>query len=194
LIDDIYENFKKEDNTSLTSITISYHDEKKDQKTISDQEIKRIIELFDKKKTIVIPKVEKIDKKENSSIPNGEGKFSIIQNYSQIKFERPKHYIVHSQKNILEPNQKDYEATIHDMNFLKYENSITLDELEKIITELENDINKGEMIPQDRIKEIIIRIIPEKKNHIDKIIKVIIFTILFYIIIVFDLKFNYSTG
>jgi len=46
-----------------------------------------------------------------------------------------------------------------------------VEELEKIISALENDINKGEMIPPERIKEIILSIIPDKKQFVDKIYK-----------------------
>ena len=169
LVSDINEVFKKEDLISSTfSLGVSFDDKK----TASEIEIKRIMDLFDKKKTIVIPKVEKLDKNPNAAPTTGEGNFSIDLNYKQKLYERPKHYIIYSQKNILEPQGKDYEATIHDMNFLKYENMITLEELEKIISELENDINKGEMIPQDRIREIILRLIPDKKGFVDKIAKV----------------------
>jgi hypothetical protein len=169
IFSDINEVFKKEDLISSTfSLGVCFDDKK----TASEIEIKRIMDLFDKKKTIVIPKVEKLDKNPNAAPTTGEGNFSIDLNYKQKLYDRPKHYIIHSQKNILEPQGKDYEATIHDMNFLKYENMITLEELEKIISELENDINKGEMIPQERIREIILRLIPEKKGFVDKIAKV----------------------
>jgi hypothetical protein len=126
-------------------------------------EIKRIIDLFEKKKTIIIPKTENI---------TGEGNFTVNLNYQQKLFDRPKHLIVYSQKCNLEPTTKDYEATIHDMNFLKYEKNISLDDIERVITDLENDVNKGEMIPYDRIKEIIIRVLPDKKSQADRIAKV----------------------
>jgi hypothetical protein len=185
LFSDINEVFKKDD---LLSSTWSLGNSFEDKKSISEIEIKRVMDLFDKKKTIVIPKVEKLDKNSNVPAATGEGNFSIDLNYKQKLYERPKHYIVYSQKNVLEPHGKDYEATIHDMNFLKYENTIIIEELEKVISELENDINKGEMIPQDRIREIIIRIIPDKKGFVDKIAKVCTLSISNYIIIVFDLN------
>jgi hypothetical protein len=169
LISDINEVFKKED---FLSSSWSMGNSFEEKRTPSEIEIKRVIDLFDKKKTIVIPKVEKLNEGGNSVSATGEGNFSIDLNYKQRLYERPKHYIVHSQKNVLEPQAKDYEASIHDMNFLKYENTITLEELEKIISELENDINKGEMIPQERIREIILRIIPDRKGFVDKISKV----------------------
>jgi hypothetical protein len=167
LIPDINEVFKKDDNPALNWVSNSQNDPK----ALGDQEIKRILDLFDKKKNIVIPKSENIEKKDNQSGQNGEGKFTINENYKQTKFERPRHYIVHSQKNHLEPKMKDYEANIHDMAFLKFENACTLEELEKIITDLENDINKGEMIPTERIKDIISKYVSSPSN-IDKICKV----------------------
>jgi hypothetical protein len=173
-VTDINEVFKKEDTSALNWVSSSYLEEKRDPKALGDAEIKRILDLFDKKKNIVIPKSE--EKKETLPGQNGEGKFSINENYQQTHFEKPKHYIVFSQKNQLEPKTKDYEATIHDMNFLKYENFITLEELEKIISDLENDINKGEMIPTERIREIITRTIPDNKSQVDKICKVSLFS------------------
>jgi tRNA/tmRNA/rRNA uracil-C5-methylase (TrmA/RlmC/RlmD family) len=182
LVSDINEVFKKDD---LILSTFGMGNSYEDKRSVTEIEIKRVMDLFDKKKTIVIPKVEKLDKNPNAAAPTGEGNFSIDLNYKQKLYERPKHCIVYSQKNVLEPQGKDYEATIHDMNFLKYENTITLEELEKIVSELENDINKGEMIPQDRIREIILRIIPDKKGFVDKIAKVSLLTTSNYIIIVF---------
>lgn len=182
LISDVNEVFKKEDLLSSSWSMGNSFDEKR---TASEIEIKRVMDLFDKKKTIIIPKVEKLNEGGNTASASGEGNFSIDLNYKQRLYERPKHYIVYSQKNVLEPQGKDYEATIHDMNFLKYENAITLEELEKIVSELENDINKGEMIPQERIREIILRIIPDKKGFVDKIAKVSILSTSNYIIIVF---------
>jgi hypothetical protein len=157
---------------------------KPDPKSIIEFEKKRIVELFDKKKTILIPKVEKFEKSaisaqsqpttENQQKQTGEGNFSTLNlSYKPTEFVRPKHYIVYSEKNRLEPKGKDYEATLYDLNFLKFENNfISVEELEKIISALENDINKGEMIPQERIREIILSVIPEKNQYVDKIYKV----------------------
>lgn len=173
LITDINEVSKKEDSASLNWVITSHNDDKKASISLVEYEKQRIIELFSKKKTIEIPRVEKVDKKDIKPEQNGEGKFSTISNYKQYEYTRPKHYIVYSQKNVLEPKGKDYEATIYDFNFLKFENYfISVDELERIISALENDINKGEMIPQDRIKEIILSVVPDKKQHADKIAKV----------------------
>lgn len=130
--------------------------------------------MFDKKKTIVIPRAEDFSKK-SAPVQNTEsGNFSTLNlSYKQTEFIRPKHFIVYSEKNRLEPNEKDYEASISDINFLTFEKFfISIEQLEKIISALENDINKGEMIPPERAKEIIANIIPDKKDHIDKVYKV----------------------
>jgi hypothetical protein len=104
------------------------------------------------------------------------GNFSTLNlSYKQTEFIRPNHLIVYSEKNRLEPKEKDYEASISDLNFLTFEKFfISIEQLEKIISALENDINKGEMIPPERAKEIIANIIPDKKDHVDKVYKVFI--------------------
>lgn len=151
------------------------HNSEKEKHTVVEYEIKKIIELFDKKKTIVIPRAEDISKNSNASGNIESGNFSTLNlSYKQTEFIRPNHLIVYSEKNRLEPKEKDYEASISDLNFLNFEKYfITVEQLEKIISALENDINKGEMIPAERAREIIANIIPDKKDHIEKIFKVI---------------------
>lgn len=173
IITDINELYKKDENSALNWGKELSGDTKSETKSIKEAEIKKIIELYDKKRTIIIPKVEE---KTPSGQPSqsSEGKFSThTVAYKQTEYVRPKNYIVYSEKNRLEPQGKDYEATTVDMNFLNFEKFfISVEELEKIISALENDINKGEMIPTERVKEIIQSIIPDKKQHIDKIIRV----------------------
>jgi hypothetical protein len=158
IIRDINELYKKEDNLAITP----NGENKYDGKSILEQEMKKIIDCFDKKKTIVIPGEK------------GEGNFTTHNlQYKQTEYIRPKNYIVYSEKNRLEPKGKDYEISMSDLNFLKFEHFFISElELEKIISALENDINKGEMIPNDRVKEIISSIIPDKKQHVDKILRV----------------------
>jgi hypothetical protein len=170
IIRDVSELYKKEDPLALNWVRDSYSDGQNEPKSIREAEIKKIIELFDKKKTIIIPKIEETP----VLCSTGEGKFSTLTvSYKQTEYIRPKHYLVYSEKNRLEPKVKDYEASQVDLNFLKFENFfISCDELEKIISALENDINKGEMIPSERVKEIVIGIIPEKKQFVDKVIRV----------------------
>ncbi len=159
MVRDVNELYKKEENSALNWVK---EDIKGDAKSNLEAEIKKIGDLFEKKKTIVIPS------------ENGEGKFSTHQiSYKQTEFVRPKNYIVYSEKNRLEPKGKDYEITSGDINWLTFENNpINEAELEKIISALENDINKGEMIPNERVREIILSIIPEKKQYVDRIQKV----------------------
>lgn len=173
IIRDINDLYKKEDNTALNWIKESGQDGKPEGKIVLESEIKRIFELFDKKRTIIIPKAEKFEKNSQQS-STAEGKFTTHTiAYKQSEFIRPKHYIVYSEKNRLEPKGKDYEASVVDLNFLTSEKFfISTDELEKIISALENDVNKGETIPLERAKEIVVNIIPEKKQHVDKICKV----------------------
>jgi hypothetical protein len=172
-IRDINDLYKKEDNSALNWVKETAQDGKPDSKSIIESEIKRIFELFDKKKTIIIPKAEKFEKATQPS-STGEGKFTTHTiTYKQTEFIRPKHYIVYSEKNRLEPKGKDYEATVVDLNFLSSEKFfISTEELEKIISALENDVNKGETIPLERAKEIVVNLIPDKKQHVDKICKV----------------------
>ena len=200
IIRDLGEFYKKEDASALSWVKDSLGEVKYEPKAILEAEVKKIIELFDKKKTIVIPKVEmqnSLVAEKPAAQPSGEGKFSTHQvAYKQSEFVRPKHYLVYSEKNRLEPKGKDYEASVIDLNFLKFEKDfISSEELEKIISALENDINKGEMIPNERVKEIILNIIPEKKQHVDKIIKVCLFPnpfsfhLICYLFLIFPLAF-----
>jgi hypothetical protein len=181
IIRDVNEVIKKDDTNPLNWVIGSSGETARDPKLFLESEIKKICELFDKKKTIIIPKAEKFENKPATAQPgaNGEGKFTTHQvTYQLSEYVRPKHYIVYSERSRLEPKHKDYEATVYDLNFLKYENYfITVEELEKIISAVENDINKGEMMPSERIKEIILSIVPDKKQHVDKIYKVCIFTL-----------------
>jgi hypothetical protein len=174
IIRDLGEFYRKEDSSALNWVKDLSGDANFESKSIIEGEIKKIFELFDKKKTIVIPKVEESEKLAAAQ-STSEGKFTTHSvSYKQSEFKRPNNYIVYSEKNRLEPKGKDYEASVIDLNFLKFENNfISSEELEKIISALENDINKGEMIPNERVKEIILSIIPpDKKQHVDKIIRV----------------------
>jgi hypothetical protein len=177
LIHDLSEICKKSDYTANNWITNDSNYQSKYFKEQYELEINRIVDLFDKKKTIVIPKSENVQAVHNHIIKNN---YTIETSYKQSEYVRPKHLIVYSCKNSLETKRDEYEATTHDRNFLKYEKNLTLEEIEKVISELENDVNKGEMIPYERIKEIIFKILPDKKSQGDKIAKVNIKTLNFY--------------
>jgi hypothetical protein len=182
IIRDLAEFMKKEDSSSLIFGNQVSTELKLDTKAVIESEVKKICELFDKKKTIVIPKVES-----SANASTGEGKFTTLSlAYKQSEYQRPRHYIVYSEKNRLESQVKDYEATSIDLNFLKYENNfISVEKFEEIISALENDINKGEMIPNERVRDIILGLIPDKKQHVDKLTKVSIYYIIIKLTIVF---------
>jgi len=188
IITDVNEVSKKEDLSCAANGTNG----EKDWKTVVEFEIRKVIELFDKKKTIVIPRAEDFSIKSAPALITESANYSTLNlSYKQTEFVRPKHFIVYSEKNRLEPKEKDYEASISDINFLNFEKFfISIDQLEKIISALENDINKGEMIPPERAKEIIANIIPDKKDHIDKVYKVnLIYFALFFKLIFFLFQF-----
>ena len=91
--------------------------------------------------------------------------------YNRKEFKRPNHYIIYSEKNRLENSKRDYEGTNIDMNFIVnlVDCSIKFEDLEKIISLLENDIGTGEQIPPERVKELIRENYPQYENYIDKI-------------------------
>ena len=186
IINDINEVSKKEDICLLSNNQNYYSEKDKDpSKTVVDYEIKKVIELFDKKKSIVIPKAEDFSKKNGNEKSNGKKEnFSTLElEYKQTEFIMPKHFIVYSEKNRLEPKEIDFEASAPEISFLNFESHfISKEKFEKIISALENDVNKGEMIPAEHAKEIIISLIPDKKEYVDKIYKVNFFFFLFFIL------------
>ena len=204
IINDINEVSKKEDICSIiNSHNQNYFPEKeKDaKKIVINYEIKKIIELFDKKKSIVIPKTEDFSvvkngneknetnektKKENNNKEIKENFSTFDLNYKQKEFTRPKHLIVYSEKNRLEPKDNDFEASTSELSFLNFESHFISKELfEKIISALENDVNKGEMTPAEHAKEIILNLIPEKRDYVDKIYKVTIFFLIIFLFLFF---------
>ena len=153
-----------------------------------ETELNKILELYDKKKIIIIPNVEKIDnrnnesnkeklKKSNSKNSSLEKKELLMKNksdieYIQKEFKRPNHYIIYSEKQRQENLKRDYEATINDINFINFEKGfMKLEELENVISTLENDIGDGEQIPSERVKNIIIDLYPKYENYVEKITK-----------------------
>jgi hypothetical protein len=160
-------------------------DEKKELSNI-ENELNKILELYDKKKIIIIPNTEKIDNnindsnkekknklqnKNTSDKKEANSKFNYNIEYSRKEFKRPDHYIIYSEKNRLENSKREYEATDTDINFIPQfvENSIKVEDLEKIICLLENDIGTGEQIPPERVKELIKENFPKYEEYIEKI-------------------------
>ena len=148
-----------------------------------ENELNKILELYDKKKIIIIPNVEKIDIKRNNNdsklkkpnSKNSEKKELNNKNnieYTQKEYKRPNHYIIYSERERQENLKRDYEATINDVNFINFEKGfMKLEELEKVISTLENDIGNGEQIPIERVKNLIINLYPKYENHVEKICK-----------------------
>jgi hypothetical protein len=101
-------------------------------------------------------------------------KFDVPINYHQREFVRPEHYIIYSEKNRKENHKRDYEATKHDVNFLNFErNFMSLEQLEILISALENDIGSGDQIPEERVKEIIKNLYSDlDTQHVNKLTKV----------------------
>jgi hypothetical protein len=190
IIHDITEIVKKED-PLLIVIPNGYTDrqieKESDQKEIVEQEIKKIIDLFEKKKVIVIPKSEKIISEKVQPTIN-ENNYTSISNYSQTNFDRPKHYLLYSERNRLETSIKDYEASVYDINFLKHFNFFSVDELEKIIITLENDVNTGEMIPFERAQYLLRPLFPNKEQYFEKVYQVISL----YFPVYHDTLYNFS--
>jgi len=160
-------------------------DEKKELSNI-ENELNKILELYDKKKIIIIPNTEKIDNnindsnkekknklqnKNTSDKKEADSKFKYNIEYSRKEFKRPDHYIIYSEKNRLENSKREYEATDTDINFIPQfvENSIKVEDLEKIICLLENDIGTGEQIPPERVKELIKENFPKYEEYNEKI-------------------------
>ena len=95
----------------------------------------------------------------NSNLNNSN--YSILKNDHQLnlkpitEFKRPNHYIMYSQKT-RDEQKIEYEASIHDINFMTVEKlKIEIKDYEKLIIDIENDIGKGELIPEERIQQII---------------------------------------
>ena len=159
-----------------------------------EKDLYKIIEYFDKKKKNQIPKAkiinEKNDKNENnvnysvnnniiytiekSNDPN-QNNSQYILNCKLTEFRRPESYIIYSSslQDKLNSQRKIYEATEADKYFLTIrQNFMNLEELENIMTDLENNCTNEK---DDKINEESARNIIEKKyskylNYIDSII------------------------
>ena len=153
-------------------------EEKKELEKIENN-LKKVINHFENKKKIQIPKTiilennnlnnnEKNDKKKQNTNKNN----SDIPIYELKEYKRPENYIIYSSKERDEPRSNDYEAKYSDQIFLKYHgNFMKLEVLEKIIITLENNICKGEKIPDEMAKKIIEENFSPYKSKSDLIIK-----------------------
>ena len=156
-----------------------------------EKDLYKIIEYFDKKKKNQIPKAKIINEKnennvnysvnnniiytiEKSNDPN-QNNSQYILNCKLTEFRRPESYIIYSSslQDKLNSQRKIYEATEADKYFLTIrQNFMSLEELENIMTDLENNCTNEK---DDKINEESARNIIEKKyskylNYIDSII------------------------
>lgn len=128
---------------------ISTSTENLSENEILEQEIKSIKELYEKKKSILIPK---------TACKSSKPGHTINEEYSNTFYERPSRYINYGEVKRDENNLKfkQYEATQKEIEYLnKNDPSITVEQYEQAITALENDVDKGEMIPKERAIEVL---------------------------------------
>lgn len=133
--------------------------------------------MFDKKKSIIIPKTT--DKSGSLANKTEIAKVEpILTGHAISTFERPKSYIIYSERERAERNIKEYEASFADMEYLKKnDNFISIEDFENAVSALENDVGKGEMIPQERAFEVLSKLFPERRSDYDKIFQVGIFSV-----------------
>ena len=159
-----------------------------------EKDLHKILDYFDKKKKNQIPKAkiinEKNDKNENNvniSVNNNiiytigknedqnQNNSQYVLNYKLTEFKRPDSYIIYSSslQDKLNREKKVYEATEADKYFLNIrQNFMTLDELENIITDLENNCTneKDDKIDEESARNIIEKKYPKYLNYADSII------------------------
>ena len=150
--------------------------------------LKKVIKHFDNIKKIQIPKSNNLEnnnnlnnneknvnekndkKKQNTNNTNNSN--SDIPIYTLKEYKRPDNYIVYSSKERDQPKAKDYEAKYPDKVFLNFHGDfMKIDVLENIISTLENNIGKGEKIPDEMAKKIIEENFSKYKSKSDLIIK-----------------------
>ena len=162
-----------------------------------EKELIKVLEYYDKIRKNEIPKSkiinEKNEKKEknqnkiNYHINNNiiyindnhdstnTNNNAYILNYKLSEYKRPDNYIIYSssEKNKINNTKKVYEAKDADNLFLKIrDNFMKIDELENIITELENNCTneKDEKISEENAHKIIEQKYPKYKKYMDSII------------------------
>ena len=153
-----------------------------------EKDLHKVLEYYDKIKKRQIPKdkiSEKNEKGNNhyinnniiykndntSNLNNDEYKL----NYKLTEFKRPNNYILYtsSKRNKINSIKKEYEAKEADFIFLNFkENFMTIEELENIIVDLENNVvfNKGEKIDEEKAEQIIETKYSKNKNEAISII------------------------
>ena len=153
-----------------------------------ENDLYKAIKHFDNKKKIQIPKSILIENnKLNNNEKNNKNEINeksdkkkinnnIIQNdiptYELQEYKRPNNYIIYSSKERDQTKVKDYEAKYPDQVFLNFHGDfMKLEDLEKIISVLENNIGKGEKIPDEMAKKLIEENFSKYKSKSDLIIK-----------------------
>ncbi len=162
-----------------------------------EKELYKVLEYYDKRKKIEIPKSkiinEKNDKndknenKNNNNINNNiiyinenndnkdQNNNAYILNYKLSEYKRPEHYIIYSskKKNEIDSTKKIYEANEEDKIFLDVrENFTKIEELENIMVDLENNATneKDDKINEENAKKILEKNYGNYKNYFDAII------------------------
>ena len=144
--------------------------------------LKKVLHAFDTKKKIQIPKsLINISTNNNNNLKNNNldknerkknNQQSTYINFELSEFKRPDSYIIYSSKEREQLNIKDYEAKSADFLFLEYHGDfMKIEELEKIISVLENNIGKSEKIPDEMAKKIIEENFSKYKSESEMIIK-----------------------
>ena len=146
-----------------------------------ESNLKKVLHAFDTKKKILIPKsliniTNNNNNLKNINLDKNDKKKSNVQipylNFELSEFKRPDSYIIYSSKEREKIQMKDYEAKSADYLFLEYNGDfMKIEELEKIISALENSIGKGEKIPDEMAKKIIEEKFSKYKSKSEIIIK-----------------------
>ena len=173
-------------NIETTKKTLSNEDMKELEKIEND--LYKFIKHFDNKKKIQIPKSiliennklnyneknnkNEINEKNDKKKQNINNAQNDIPTYELKEYKRPDNYIIYSSNQRDQLKVKDYEAKYPDQVFLNFHGDfMKLEVLEKIISTLENNIGKGEKIPDEMAKKIIEENFSKYKSKSDSIIK-----------------------
>ena len=159
--------------------TLSPEEKKELEKFESD--LNKVIQHFDNRKKIIIPKSlmfdnnklnHNLNEKRNKKKQNINKINSDLPVYELKEYKRPAHYIIYSSKERDQLKAKDYEAKYPDQIFLNFHGDfMKLEVLEAIISTLENNIGKGDKIPDEMAKKIIEDKFSKYKSKSDLIIK-----------------------
>ena len=173
---------------------LNANDEKLIELNNIENDLYKVLDYYDKRKKIEIPKTkiinEKNDKNENfknylinnNIIYKNENHLNSNQNNNEYKlnyklneYKRPNNYIIYStsERNRINFIKKDYEVKEADLIYLKIkENFMKPEELENIVIELENNVtyNKEDKIDEEKARKIIETKYPKYTHYADSII------------------------